>query len=188
MLEHQPRAPVVLSREAVDKILVDRGENEAARRKQFAEIAVAGIRKIFGVMIPMYHQHQREWPCTLGIPHARIKRHGLHVEAPEIFAITSGRGGNGDVRRHVHGLRLVRHGVLELLPLFIRPRSIKHSHDLKRPRLGRVLSGYRLESEYSSRVVFRELERLRAGGKREADGEADGEARRDRTPESIHRH
>jgi hypothetical protein len=52
MLEQEPRPAVALATQpAVDEILIDRHENESARRQQLAEVAVAGIGVVERIVV-----------------------------------------------------------------------------------------------------------------------------------------
>jgi hypothetical protein len=63
VLEQQPAAAVVLTAQvAVDEVLVDRHENESARRQQLPEIAVSGVREVLHVVVAVHDEHERERP------------------------------------------------------------------------------------------------------------------------------
>ena len=65
VLEQQPGAAVALAAQtAVDEILIDRHEDEAARGEQLAEVAVAGIRVVERVVIAVDDQHERKGPVA----------------------------------------------------------------------------------------------------------------------------
>ena len=67
MLEQQPRASVAFpAQSAVDEILIDRHENEAARREQLAEVAIAGIGVVEQIVIAVHDQDEREGPSPSG--------------------------------------------------------------------------------------------------------------------------
>src|SRR6478735_9270984 len=83
MLEQKPAAAVVLAAQvAVDEVLVDRYEDEPARREMLAEVAVPRVREVLHVVVAVHDQHERKWPVALRVPHATVDRELLEVESP----------------------------------------------------------------------------------------------------------
>ncbi len=177
VLEQEPGAAVVLAAEPVDEVFVNGDEDESARRHQLAEVAVARIGIVAGIVVAVHDQHQRERAGAVGIPHAPVERHRLHLEAPEVLARLHLRRRDRREWRHVHGLGLVGHRVLELGAVFVRARSVVHPAYRERARLGRVRRRDGLVREDGGRVVLRELERLGAGRREHRGAAGDQQAR-----------
>ena len=61
MLQQHPGPPVVLAAQAaVDEVLIDRDEDESARREQFAEVAVAGVGEVERVVVAVDDEDERK--------------------------------------------------------------------------------------------------------------------------------
>ncbi len=75
VLEQQPGASVALAAQAaVDEILIDRHEDESARRQQLAQVAVARVGVVERVVVAVDDEHEREGPVAVRIPHAAVDR------------------------------------------------------------------------------------------------------------------
>ncbi len=176
VLQHDPGAAVVFpAQTAVDVVLVDRHENEATRRQQFAQIPVAGIRIIGGIVVAVGDHDERERSRAVGIPHAPVQGRMLDVEAPRLLAALGFGGRHLDERRRVHGAGAEGHRIAIRGAPLIGAAAVREVLDGVAPRIAGVGRRDQLLREHGFRIVGGQLQRLRAGAESERDrGRAEG--------------
>src|SRR5580692_12890062 len=91
MLEQHPAANGLLlgwivEESAVQEIFIDGSEDDAAAREQLAEVFISWIGESRHVVISMDDKSEWKRAGAIGIPHARIQRKLVDIEAPIFLA------------------------------------------------------------------------------------------------------
>src|ERR1700680_2915380 len=76
----------IMEETAIQKIFIDRGEDNAATGEQFTKIGVPRVGEIGHVVIPVDDESKRKWTGPFRIPDAGVQRKLIYIKAPVFFA------------------------------------------------------------------------------------------------------